>query len=208
MKLKYIIPLCLALESQLALPSLADISPTKRTVNVSVEREPIALAEPVYRAYATAGNVKFTFIIPDKFHMSGGVERGAFHLDGPELNATIGCAFLDVDVSNTDGLNPDEFREMLLNRHPGAKITGEFKAGALGKTGPGFDLQWKTETGIVQNCHMVFIPTAAGVLQVGATVSGTGHTQPAVSAMNMILTTLNASGPDGKLQVMRLSNRM
>jgi hypothetical protein len=186
-----------------ALHTRADDSSFK-SLEVSVQREPINCVVPVFRAFVNVGSQKFTLLIPEDFHTGGDPAHGRFEMANTEGNCIVTFSIMGPTDSAID---TDAYREMLKLRYPGAKILGEFAGSAgSGENGPGFDIQWKGAAGLLQKTRVAFLSTPAGVVQVVAT-SGANKFGLAISSFNEVISSLRCSDKDGKLIVYHISDR-
>src|SRR5580700_1285225 len=77
-----------------------DLMVSEQPFSVTVQREPINMREPVFRAFLTVADNKATFIIPEKFGASG--DPGHGHL---VLKTFVGDSFITLDfVTSESGL--------------------------------------------------------------------------------------------------------
>ena len=136
---------------------------------VKVEREPVNTAEPIYRAYVTVGEERFTFLIPEKYQTGGDSAHGRLTLINVNTGSLITFNFLDSTPGESPTPSPDAYREMLAGRYPGAKFTREFKRAALGRTGHVFEIEWKGQGDLAQKTRALYVPTSAGILELTAT---------------------------------------
>src|SRR6267378_620408 len=139
-------------------------------MQVLVRTELPNVQPPFHRAFVTSGTNKFAFLIPDGLQVHNDPLHGRINLSNVEGNRYIGFAILDPTPSEGRELSADAYREVVLNSFPNAKILEENSRVAAGRSGPAFDIQWKS-AGIVQHTRVVFVATAAGVLEFTATTS-------------------------------------
>jgi len=97
-------------------------------------------------------------------------------------------------------------RNLVLQRHPDAKIAAEFNLAAANHSGPAFDLQW-TAGGLERYQRVAFIPCQGTTLEFSLTSSpekvGTGQ-----ASLNFMMMTARASDASGKLEIVPLSDKL
>ena len=160
---------------------------------------------PVSRAYLTAGTNKFGFLVPEGFQTdpnNKALDRISFI--SSEYNGWLTLHLAEPATSGDNDLDPQFYREQLLSRYPGAKITEEFSLTAAGRSGPAFDLQ-KMSGGMLQSMRVAFIPSAAGVLEFSLLASPDNFPKFG-SSFNLLLLTFRAS-VDGKLEFPPFSDK-
>lgn len=161
---------------------------------------------PFHRAFVTSETNKFAFLIPDGLQVHNDPLHGRINLSNVEGNRYISFTILDPAPSERRKLNPDTYREMVMNHYSNAKILEEGSRGAAGQSGPAFDIQWIGAGGILQETRVVFVPTAAGVLEFTATTSADMFPE-FQGGFNNLLGTFCLS-TDGKLDVPPVSDRL
>jgi hypothetical protein len=174
-------------------------------LQVSFQPESTEYIEPFYRAYVTAGTVKFSFIVPQGFRLQGDPASGRFILSNADGDCSLSFAILGPMPADGSGLNTDLYRTLVLRQRTNAIIQREFSSHAAGKSGPAFDLQWKAAAEITQCKRSVFIPSSAGVLEFTATAGSTSFSK-AQGSLGTILGTFCYS-MDGKLKVKHMSDK-
>jgi hypothetical protein len=170
--------------------------------SVNVQREPINTQDPMFRAFVTVGDNKFTFIIPEQFGTGGDPAHGSFQLKTLQGDSHVSFAFVNPESSSTDGFSQEAYRQTLMERYPNGKIVKEFSRPVGGHKGSGFDVNWTSANGIAMTTRAVYFPTSAGTVEMTIT-SGTKKFKDARLALNSILTTFAAS-VNGKLTVAHL----
>lgn len=120
--------------------------------------------EQVRRAYLSSGTNQFVFVVPPGFRMDGSNPEKVILSD-----ATYSC-FLALRIAGPlpgkiRDLRADFCRDLLLQQHPGAKISDEFSQSAANYTGPAFDAKWEGPSGTTQFARVVFLPSPVGILE-------------------------------------------
>jgi hypothetical protein len=155
-------------------------------------------------AYLTAGTNRFGFIIPGELRMDmTNPERVA--LVSADYNCLITVRVVS-PASGTLDLSEDGCRQALLAQHPGAKFLNTFSRSVGGQSGPAFDLQWMGVGSGVRRQRVVFIPSAAGVLELSLVTSPDGFGS-AEHDFNFVLLTFRAGDAAGKVTLPQLSNK-
>lgn len=190
------------------LPAGAALAGEARTevipLQATLQKEPVQFTVPVYRAYASAGNDRFAFLVPKGFWLQGDPALGKLTLVNTEGNSTI--TFAIADPRPVETITADFYRELVLKENPTGKIVQELTSGAAGRSGPAFDVQWKAGGDLVQIRRVIFIPTSAGVLEFTATTTHANF--PTLqTGLDLILTTFLYS-TNGKLEVPHLTGKV
>jgi len=165
------------------------------TFQVTVKATDIQRSPPPLRVFVGIGKMKFTFLTPDGFRVRDDALMQRVLMEGISRDCTI---VFRRTLPLTEGTT---YREMLLGRYPGSKITGESTRKVAGHECPLFDLEW-TRDGIIHYARVAFLNSEAGPLEVSA--SGTSDVKP---FFNTILATFIASDEDGNLVVPVISDQ-
>jgi hypothetical protein len=174
-------------------------------MQVLVRTELPNVQPPFHRAFVTSGTNKFAFLIPDGLQVHNDPLHGRINLCNVEGNRNISFTVLDPTPSEGRELGEDVYREVVLNSFPNAKILEENSRVAAGHSGPAFDIQWKS-AGIVQHTRLVFVATAAGVLEFTACTS-TDKFPELDTDFSLVLGTFCFS-TNGKLEVPMVSDQL
>lgn len=170
---------------------------------VRTDNEPGSV--PARRAFVTAGTNRFAFSVPEGFRLDSSSydlvslisgdyhSRLTFRIAGPAALA---------------GQEPRaaDWRETVLQQHPGAKILRQFTLTAANRSGPAFDATWSAPGGLQRNQRVAFIPAAAGTLEFSL-VCTTDAFPKAQYDLNFLLLTFRAGDAQGKLDLPRFSNK-
>jgi hypothetical protein len=181
-----------------------DASTALEPMTVSVQAEPVKTVETIYRAYVAVGQEKFAFLVPEQFRTGGDPAQGKLQLTSLAGDSLITFSFIGpVPTDETDS-GRERYRNLLANRYPNGKILTEFNRPALGRDGLGFDMEWKSPTGLVQKTRAVYIPTVAGMLEVTLT-TGVKNFAAVQPKLNQMLGSL-VSNEGGKLTVHHIAS--
>lgn len=174
-----------------------EMDASEKTIQVSIMQEPAGFEDPFFCAYVTAGENKFTFVVPQGLRLKGDADSGRILLGNLQGDRTVSFTMLNPGTAGSE-LNVESCRAFLLKRHPEGKILKEFSAGVLGKAGQGFDVQWKATENLYQCERIVFVPTQFGMFIFSATAARSSFLD-AQSNLGLLMTTFRAS-TDGKFR--------
>lgn len=174
-------------------------------MQVLVRTELPNVQPPFHRAFVTSETNKFAFLIPDGLQVHNDPLRGRINLSNVEGNRYISFTILDPTPSEGKELSADVYREVVLKSYSNAKILEENSRVAAGRSGPAFDIQW-TSAGLVQRTRVVFVATAAGVLEFTASTSPDKFSELDTD-FSLFLGTFCLS-TNGKLDVPPVSDRL
>lgn len=162
---------------------------------VAVKSLDIQRTPPPLRVFVDIGKIKFTFLTPDGFRVRDDslMQRVVMEGIGKDCNV-IFRRTLPLDDGTT-------YREMLLNRYPNSKITGESSRKIDGNPCSIFDLQWSKD-GVTHYGRVAFLSSKAGPLE----VTGVG-TVDVKAFLGTVLSTLLSSDENGKLVVPPISDQ-
>jgi hypothetical protein len=135
-------------------------------MQVSVAREATANTPAFTRVYVSAGTNRFAFMVPTGFRLDASNPERIVLL-AEDYSCFITFRIRSAMPADTQELNSEEYRGLILSEHPGAKMLDEFSRAAANHTGPAFDIQWKNNFGIEQTARLAFVPSPAGVLEFG-----------------------------------------
>jgi len=159
----------------------------------------------VRRAYLTAGTNRFAFVVPDGFRLDAS-EPEKIRLVSPDYHCLCTIRLL-CGLPEAQAPAAQACRQLLLSEHPEAIVLSEFALNAADRYGPAFDLRWNAKGGMLRTERAAFIPSRAGVFEFSAVGSPTNLTETQ-TMLSQVMLSLSTSGPDGKLVVHPLSNRL
>jgi hypothetical protein len=160
---------------------------------------------PVNRAFVRWGTNKFTFLMPDGYRLDMSATQKVM-LVSTDLSCLISWRILGPAPSDAADLDPAQYRELVLSRHPGARMLNEFSLNALGRYGPVFDLRWGGAGGLMRRERVLFIPALAGVLEFSL-VSSPEKFDAGREKFDGLRLSFRASDANGKLAVPTMSNK-
>lgn len=160
-----ILTICGALS--LTVAARADDSPTNTvasptpTFRVTVHKGEIVGSEQIQRAMITSGTNEFLLVAPD------GLTMDTTRPNKILLYPSDKSFFLTFRMTGTAADDPgsQSCRKLLEEQYPGAQIVEEFSITAAGRSGPAFDLRWKSGRVSERFVRVAFIPSAAGLLE-------------------------------------------
>ena len=157
-------------------------------------------------AYVTFGTNKFGFVMPAGLRLE--VEDAQkVTLVSADLSCLLTFRVLESIAPDTTELDPAPYRDLLLSRHPDVKILEEFSQAAVNRRGPVFDLRWNAADAVQRRERVLFIPSAAGVLEFSL-VSSLENFEAGRQGFNALLLTFRVADADGQLNMPVLSNRL
>jgi hypothetical protein len=182
----------------------ADLSGPAEPLSTAIEKEPVDLIPPLYRAYVNCQTEKFTFLLPGNFRLAGDQDHGRLELVNVQNNCVISFAiFHPIEADSGEGLK-GVYRQWLASRYTNGTISQEFSRPVLGRNALMFDIEWKGAGGLVQKTRAAYVHTTSGLLEAIVT-SGPKDSATAQSSLNDVLASLCES-VDGKLQIHRIAN--
>jgi len=190
----------------LATAHAEESSASREAMKVVVEKASTNTTLPLFRAWITSGTDKFTFLVPEGFYIRAAPSQDRLKLANKAGDCQIAFALLHITPSDTGELKPEICRELLLSRHPGAKVLEEFPEHAAGQEGLGYDLQWETPEHLAYRIRTVFVPFASGVWEFTTTTVPKKFPEGRAGLHTLILTFRASAG--GVLEVRPLPDRL
>jgi hypothetical protein len=185
------------------LPAYDPTGTSAPSLQASLRNGEIIGVEQVRRAYLTFGTNEFVFVIPHGFRMDASNPEKIVLSD-----SNYNC-FLTVRIAGSQSgakeLSLDTCRQMVMNRHPGAKISEELSQSAGNRSGPAFDFQWENSSGTVQSARIAYIPSPAGILEFSVLSEPAKFTE-GKSFFNFLLLTFRTN-EHGKLETIVFSDK-
>ena len=158
--------LCMSAGRAVAQPAAPTNAPAYSLTTTRHELEGIG---HYYRAVATLGTNQFAFIVPKGYLIRLDEAARQVRAIEREDKCSITVRLFDTPTNAVDKatgeLKPAVFRELLLARHPDARIIEEHSLTAGGSPGPAFDFGWRNAGGFPLQSRLAFIPTPAGVME-------------------------------------------
>ena len=173
---------------------------------VIMAREEVPGMNPVTRTHVTVGTNKFALLTPSGYRTSADSVQRKVVIVRDDGRCSLNFRIAGPMPTGTNGLSAEPFRKLLLERHAGAKIVEEFTLTASGKSGPAFDLNWRTPGGLTVFTRTAFIPSEGGVLEFSLVSDDPDKAGELHSVFNAFLLTFRASR-GGKIEITPLSNK-
>jgi hypothetical protein len=156
---------------------------------VTVKGTDLQRMPPPLRVFVDIGKMKFAFLTPDGFRVRDDALMQRVVMEGTTKDCNIIFRKrLPLDEGTT-------YRDMLLARYPGSKITGESSRKVCGNNCPIYDLEW-VKDGVIHYARIAFISSGAGPLEVDSV--GTADVKQFIG---IVLSTFVSSDEDGNLVV-------
>lgn len=163
-----------------------------------------------FRAVARAGTNQFAFIVPKGYFMRldevNRQLRAVEREDKCAITVRLIAAPTNAVDKATGSLKPEAFRELLLQRHPTAKIIEELSLTAGGQAGPGFDFTWRNDSGFNLQSRIAFILTPAGLVEFHL-ITSAADKEEFTYALNSLMLTFRFA-VNGKLELPEMSNKL
>lgn len=166
-----------------------------RPLQVTIRQELAEYEKPYYSAYVTAGETKFTFIVPQDFRLKSGPDAERLVIGNTTGDSSISFAIFGSGSQEAE-MTAEACRATALKLHPEGRILQEFLPRTIGKNGQGVDVEWKVAENLYQCERIACIPTQFGLFVFTAT-SGRKDFSNGQANLELILTTFRAS-TDGK----------
>jgi len=161
---------------------------------------------PADFAYITFGTNKFGFVIPVGFHLETESAQEVT-LVSANLGSLMTFRVLEALPPGAPELDSAWYRDLLMSRRPGAKITEEFSQTAINRSGPAFELHWKAAGKVPRRERVLFIASDAGVLEFCLSSSPEEFEAHRPTFCTLLLT-FRAADESGQLRMPMLSNRL
>lgn len=179
-------------------------SANKPLWTTEIKTEELTGLSPVMRAIVSAGQRKFTFLVPLGFRVDASTDR-----EITIINANYDC-FMRVRSPGSaphipKKLDPEILRQLLLSQHPNGKILREFSRTAGGHAGLAFDLERNIMGDAIESVRSVFILSDAGLLEFKL-VTTRNKFNAATFKFNTLLLSFSES-KNGKLEIAPLSDK-
>lgn len=163
-----------------------------------------------FRAVATLGTNQFAFIVPKGYVIRLDEAARQVRAVEREDKCSITVRLFDPPTNAVDKatgeLKPAVFRDLLLARHPDARITEEHSLTAGGSPGPAFDFGWRNAGGFPLQSRLAFIPTPAGVMEFHLLTSAADK-EEFTHALNSLMLTFRF-GEKGRIELPEILDKI
>lgn len=178
--------------------------PSPTTLSAALRSEEIIGSEAVKRAYVHSGTNEFAFVVPPGFRFDGSNPEKLVLVKN-DYTCFINFRVVKPGPSEAGELKVEGLRQTLLSRYPGARVLEEFTQSAANQSGPAFDLQFRSAADVLQSARVVFIPSAAGVLEFTLVANADQFTDGREAFNTLLLTFCTNQG--GKLEITPFSDK-
>ena len=175
--------------NQPALPAFRLMS-TTQAIAAGVARQALVLQ---------AGSNRFTFMPPAGWKAREVAEEKRVYLTPGTNDILLTLTFQDGKAQEARELTAETVKGVLLDRFPGATVTGEFSPPALSGPGTGFDLEWRSPTG-PQQLRACVAPFPGGQVEAILTTHPADFTRHQ-RKLNSLLLSLRLSPATGRLEL-------
>lgn len=108
---------------------------------------------------------EFRFIPPNKWSVRYDPAKKTVTLLPPDLEAGLSVTIATEPDESGGNLKPEQLRELILTRYPGARITAEFRCYAAGRAGLAFEFERMLEKETKAAFRIAFVPFEGGVIE-------------------------------------------
>jgi hypothetical protein len=157
-------------------------------------------------ACITLGTNKVAFLVPAGFRLDASDPLN-ITVSSEDYSRVFTLRIKNPMPTETEQVDPDACRELLLSTHPRATILAQFGLNAANEFGPAFDLRWVPRGNVDRAARVAFIPSKLGIL-VFSMVSSPEKFGRAKAELSSLMLSFRASGPDGKLTMPLLSDKI
>ena len=155
---------------------------------------------PYRYAFVTAGQERYTFLVPDGFRVDGS-DPAKVKLISPDYSCVITLGLAGAALPAGAKLSKETIRARIMAGHPSATVTTEHTICADGQTAPALDFVWTGDAGLTRSSRTALVPTAGGVVEFNVTTSP-DRFQACLAHFNLVLLTF-CSGSDGKFEYVK-----
>lgn len=175
-------------------PETQEAAPNRPVLKVDVRRDVETNYVPYRCAFITAGQEKFTFLVPEGYRVDTS-DAAKVKLASPDFSGLIVLGISSGFPAGTK-LEAETLRAWVVTNYSEVTIRGEKVVGANGQTGPALDFIWKTDSGVTRLTRTSFLPTAAGLMEFTVTASPEKF-EASLHELNLVMLTFR-SGVNGK----------
>lgn len=177
----------------------------RSSLTAEVRRETGPGLIPARRAYLAAGTNTFAFVVPSGFDLAAAA-GDKIELVNSDRSCLVTLLLLEPPRAFISEADSEAFRPRIASQYPGAEVAEVFALTAAGRSGPAFDLRWHTD-GVTRAARVAYVPSAAGILEFSLIASPDKFAQ-FLPTLHTVMLTFRASGPDGKLDLPLLSDKL
>ena len=159
------IAILLAAVGILAEEATNNAPPGKPKLDARFYQQDTPYAGEITRCILVAQASQFSFVLPAGFRRQVDPVERKVSLISTSYTCAISAMIHETATDGAADLKPDTLRVQVSSRHEGAKIVDEFTASIESMSGPGFELEWKSEAALKMTTRAVFVPYAGGHLE-------------------------------------------
>ncbi len=194
-----------ALPAPAAEAPAAEVPPSPPPVlKTSIEAGEIIGDHQVQHVFLSFGTNECSFILPEFFHVeSSTADKLVIINQGYDCLMTV--RLVEPATAERRAPDLDACRRILLNRYAYAKISEEYERSVANHSGPAFDFTWQNSAGGRESGRMIFVRTAAGILEF-TLLTATDKFAPGEHAFSSVVLTFRTN-ENGVLEVVRIAER-
>jgi hypothetical protein len=202
--------LLLGVFAMVATAQAEDLEPTEsKSENVTTNQAPLSVDvrqnvedsfTPYRYAFVTAGQERYTFLVPDGFRVDGS-DPAKVKLISPDYSCVITLGLAGAALPAGAKVSIETIRARIMAGHPSATVTTEHTICADGQTAPALDFVWTGDAGLNRNSRTALVPTAGGLVEFNVTTSP-DRFQASLAHFNLVLLTF-CRGSDGKFEYVK-----
>lgn len=189
-----------------AIPFSSCLTNSSVVMEVAVSAEAVAGRRAVARVVAKSNAGKFSFVIPQDYHLEGGAGEHVTVV-GQRGDRFIKCRLIQGAGSMAEPSRRGELRAYLGNQYADARVTAESTGHAGNKSGPSFDLAWTITGGVQEYARVLFVPCGSALIEVSL-VASASQANAARQELNGLLLTFTTAGPQDELVAPTISSRL
>jgi hypothetical protein len=155
---------------------------------------------PTQCAFATVGEQKFTFLVPDGFRVDVSSESRIV-LVSRDFNSLITIRRAGPEWAAAYAAGAESLRSAVLLSYPGGVIYEQLSGSTDGQSGPAFGFRWKAGE-LSRHSYLAIIPTRVGLLEFNLT-SSPEQFQSHRGCLDYVLLTFR-SGNGGKFEYVQV----
>jgi hypothetical protein len=170
------------------------------TFNARFYQQSTPYAGEVTRGILVSQYNQFSFVLPPGFRQQIEPAEKKISLVSTSYTCAITARIHETESDGPADLKPDTLRAQALNLHKDANLVEEFSAAIESKSGPGFELEWKSDAGLKMTTRAAFVPYPGGHL--AFTVQApTSDIRKYDQALNQLLLSFRTSPVGAELSV-------
>jgi hypothetical protein len=154
----------------------------------------------ITRGILVAQARQFSFVMPSGFRRKAEASDKKLSLISTGFTCEITAMIRETVTDGAIDLKPDGLRERVLSRFNSARIVNEFDASIESMSGPAFEVEWKSDTGLKMTTRAAFVPYPGGHIEFSVQAP-TGEIREFDQPLNQLLLSFRSSAVGEKLPV-------